>query len=168
MNQMAEGLGCKKMSSTGLANTKIEFLDSPESVNQKVDQAPCEQGQVAGNGVLGLLRDILLPIWEVKTDLLRDSGTEIDSARVFCSRDAPVGAMFSIESSIDGTDAKHYSSYEDIERDFVGGQLTTTQLKKTVSSSFNILLAPIRERWFANTEWQAVDKLAYADGKGDW
>lgn len=61
MNPMVPGLAGTKMSSS-VSNFKIEFLDDPETVRQRIWSAPCAGGKVEGSDVLSLLRLAALPI----------------------------------------------------------------------------------------------------------
>lgn len=102
MNIMVVGLDGLKMSSSKPAETKIEFLDDPETVRDKIFRAACPARQVTGNGVLGLLRDILIPISEQRVERLlgktglnvhENTGSELDQ-RPFCNLGSPTGTIF--------------------------------------------------------------------------
>ena len=170
MNVMVAGLDGLKMSSSKSAETKIEFLDDPETVRDKISGAACPEREVAGNGVLGLLRDVLIPISEQRVERLlgktglnvhENNGSEPDQ-RPFCSPRSPTGTVFTTYG--EHGEEQNFSSYEAIEAAFVAGQLQPESLKRAVTDGFNVLLAPIRATYMESEEWQKLDKLAYPDG----
>jgi tyrosyl-tRNA synthetase len=166
MNAMVTGLQGGKMSSSHAAETKIEFLDDPETVQKKIDRMPCEPGDVQSTVVL-LLRDVLLPISQQRVESLQDSGTswELDGnnkPRPFITEDAPQGTIFSIPAGSWG-DSRHYTSFADIQNGFGKGEISPAVLKLAVTNAFNNLLGKIRAIYSESKEWQLVDKLAYPD-----
>ncbi|KAK8162947.1 hypothetical protein IWX90DRAFT_257738 [Phyllosticta citrichinensis] len=169
MNTMVAGLDGLKMSSSKLAATKIEFLDAPHVVRAKIDAAACPAAQVEHNGVLGLVRDVLLPISVQRverlagqTGLYTAEGKEVNSnQRPFCAKDAPSGTAWTVF----GEEApKHFYSYGELEEAFVKGEVSPEDLKEATIEAFNRLLAPIRSIYAQSKEWQEVDRLAYPDG----
>lgn len=170
MNVMVAGLDGLKMSSSKPAETKIEFLDDPDTVRNKISRAACPERQVTENGVLGLLRDVLIPISEQRVERLQgkvgfnaneSSISQLDQ-RPFCSAEAPAGTVFTTYA--DNGEEQNFGSYEAVEAAFVAGQVQPDALKKAVVESFNALLAPIRVAYAESEEWQEVDRLAYPDG----
>lgn len=168
MNTMVVGLDSLKMSSSKPAETKIEFLDGPETVRDKIFRAACPGRQVTGNGVLGLLRDVLIPISEQRVERLlgktglnvhENNGSELDQ-HPFCSPGSPTGTLFTTYD--ENGEEQNFASYEAIEATFVTGQLQPEDLSRAVADSFNVLLAPIRAMYTESAEWQKLDKLAYA------
>jgi len=170
MNGMAAGLDGLKMSSSKPPSTKIEFLDDPDTVRWKISEVPCEEGNVSENGVLGILRDVLIPISELRLERLQGkTGVNLaegqgvmSDQRPFISDNAPEGTVFTIGAK-DTSVGQHYSSYDEIEQDFAQKKLQPAALKAAVADTFNRLLAPIRKTYAESGEWQAVDKLAYPD-----
>ena len=163
MNVMVGGLDGLKMSSSKPANTKIEFLDDPKTVRTKVSEA-------SGTGVLGLLRDVLIPISELRLERLQGK-TGLNSAEVqdaksdqrpFASDDAPTGTVFTVVAN-DGDEAQHYASYQEVDEAFAKQILQASSLKRAVAEAFNRLLAPIRKTYSESEEWQVVDKMAYGE-----
>lgn len=170
MNEMLGSLVGGKMSSSDPAHTKIMFLDDPDTVRAKISGASCEAGNVDTNGILPTLKEVLIPISELRVERFRDqaagqnppnNATSTADRRPFCSGDAPGGAVFTVE--LDQGKRRHYQSYDEIERDFVENRLDPGKLKAAVAEAFNQLLAPIRKAYDENNEWQAVDKVAYPD-----
>jgi len=166
MNVMVTGLHGGKMSSSHPSETKIEFLDDPETVCRKIEQIQCEPDDIHST-VLLLLRDIIIPISQQRLESLRDTGTtwEADSndkPRPFVTGDAPEGAIFSIPMG-PTSDSRHYASFIDIQNGFISGAIGPKDLKSAVSDAFNKLLAPIRAIYTENKEWQTIDKFAYPE-----
>lgn len=168
MNPMLSSLVGGKMSSSDPAHTKVMFLDGPETVQRKISGAYCQEGDIATNGILPILKEILIPISEFRSKRLwRDEGTvesqrQENTCKPFCSEDAPEGTLFTIpHDSENGWETKHYKSYEEIEHDFAERKLLPATLKASVADAIDLLLAPIREAYAQDEAWQAVDKLAY-------
>jgi tyrosyl-tRNA synthetase len=160
MNPMVSGLGGGKMSSSD-PHSKIDFLDSAESVTTKVHMAACEDGVIEGNGLLQITKHILIPLSALKSD----PAFEHPKPNPLISPNAPMGTLFSINaSSIGGVPAeRHYSSIEALAKDFEERQVTAAELKDAVSDALNKLLDPIREAFDTSQEWQEITKLAYPD-----
>lgn len=160
MNPMVSGLGGGKMSSSD-PHSKIDFLDSAESVTTKVHMASCEDGVTEGNGLLQITRHIIMPVSALKSD----PAFEHPNPNSLISPNAPTGTLFSIKVSPAGDAAveQHYSSIEELETDFKERKVTAAILKDAVSDALNKMLNPIREAFDASQEWQEVSKLAYPD-----
>ena len=158
MNPMVSGLGGGKMSSSD-PHSKIDFLDSAESVTTKVHMAACEDGVTAGNGLLQITKHILLPLSALKSD----PAFEHPRPNPLTSPNAPTGTLLSIKVSPTGGAPveRHYSRIEDLEKDFEERKVTAAELKDAVSDALNKLLDPIREAFDASQEWQEITKLAY-------
>lgn len=170
MNTMLPGLTCSKMSAS-LPNSKIDCLDPPDVVCKKIFKVTCIEGEVIGNGILPLLKILLIPISKLrlekmqgKTSIADSKGTTITGdRRPFISLDAPEGTVFTVEVDAKERVFKHYKSYDEIERDFKEKKLRSDPLKTAVASAINELLANIRKSFEGNEEWQRVQKLAYPD-----
>lgn len=165
MNPILSSLVNGKMSSSDPAHTKIMFLDGPETVQQKISGAYCKDGDVVTNGILPILKEIIIPISVFRSKRLwREESIEsrLDNCRPFCSEDAPEGTVFTIEQdSENGWEGGHYKAYAEIERDFADQRLRSATLKTAIAGALNLLLAPIRKAYEQDEGWQAVDKLAY-------
>ncbi len=166
MNVMVTGLHGGKMSSSHSAETKIEFLDDAETVRRKIDQISCEEGD-GKNPVLLILRDVIFPISLQRAESLAHEGATWEAdphnkPRPFITQDAPQGTVFSIAGG-EGGIPRHYTSFDHLQDDFVRGDISTEALKAAVVGAFQALLDPIRAIYRDSQEWQAVDKLAYAD-----
>ncbi|RYO84817.1 hypothetical protein DL762_005478 [Monosporascus cannonballus] len=128
MNPMVPGLSGSKMSSS-VPDSKIEFLDDPETINRKVFNAPCEDGKV------------------------KDNGSIISSY-------TKAGVL---EIKLGGGELNSYQSYEEIELDFAQGKLSSSTLKQAVAVALCEILAPLRQIYAKNKEWQFVENLAYPE-----
>lgn len=168
MNALLPGLTGSKMSASD-PSSKIDCLDSPETVCKKISKVRCEEGE---NGILALLKILLIPISKLRLERMQSkAGTNpaegqgtMGDQRPFSSVDAPEDTLFTI--GLDAQDKgmlKHYKSYEEIERDFAEKKLHPEALKTAVASAINQLLAHIRKSYEESEEWQTVEKLAYPD-----
>jgi tyrosyl-tRNA synthetase len=171
MNDMLPGLNGGKMSAS-LPDSKIDCLDSPETVRRKIFAVNCEEGDVHSNGILAVVRLVLIPISELRierskghTGLSSTEGTGVlRGQRPFCSEDAPPGTVFTIDA-IDGekTRPKHYKTYQEVQQDYSQKLIPSQALKLAVVNSLNQLLGHVRELHHNNSEWQAAEKLAYPE-----
>ena len=150
MNPMVPGLAGTKMSSS-VPDSKIEFLDDPETVRQKIWNAPCADGKVEGNGLLSLLRLVVLPIHRNRVEN-SDVG-EGAVAELFRVR---------LDQNLAGQE-KRYSSYDEVEKDFEEGKITSNALKRALADSVCDILAPLRKLYEGNEEWKSVERLAYSE-----
>lgn len=149
------------------ANSKIDFLDSPEVVRKKVKTAFCEEGNVEKNGVLSFLEAVLIPISQLRLDRRAGADTLLEEGlgdqRPFISEDAPPGTVFSIERAEKFGGSTHYKSFADIKEDFKNKVLHPQDLKTSVANGIAGLLEPIRKAFEENEEWQRIAQLAYPD-----
>ncbi|KAH0538093.1 hypothetical protein FGG08_005305 [Glutinoglossum americanum] len=166
MNPMLPNCLGEKMSSSSPPNTKIMILDSPDAVTKKISEADDRGNNVAENGVLASLRDILIPISELRLERLqgRDPAEALPDQQPFCSRDAPEGTVFTVETGGgNGRGYKHYKSYKEIEQDLAENELSHFALNMAIADAFNQLLDPIHKAYGESKEWQEVDMLGYPD-----
>ncbi|KAF8152370.1 Aminoacyl-tRNA synthetase [Crassisporium funariophilum] len=165
MNAMVPGLAGGKMSASD-PNSKIDFLDTAETIRKKLKSAFCEEGNIEGNGVLAFVQAVLIPISELRLE--RQSGNTLLEAgmgdqRPFISDDAPAGTVFSVERDAKFGGSTHYKCFEDVQEDFKNKVLHPKDLKSSVADGIARLLAPIRQAFEENEEWQKIEKLAYPD-----
>ena len=120
MTPMLPGLQGSKMSASE-EKSKIDLLDSEETVKSKINSAHCPI-EVEDNGVLAFLKYVIM----VKK---KDSNEKLEIKR----------------SEKFGGNAV-YENYEDIERDFLSKKLHPMDLKNTVAEEVNNLLEPIRQK----------------------
>ncbi|EPQ53219.1 tyrosine tRNA ligase [Gloeophyllum trabeum ATCC 11539] len=170
MNRMVPGLAGGKMSSSD-PNSKIDFLDPPEAVRKKIKAAFCEEGNVADNGLLAFVKEVLIPISEMRierskgqTDADPEEGkSALGEQKPFVGEDAPEGTVFTIHRDPKFGGPSHYKNYEELRDDFASTNLHPKDLKTAVADAINKLLDPIRSTFQADEEWQKVEKLAYPD-----
>ncbi|KDR82350.1 hypothetical protein GALMADRAFT_237612 [Galerina marginata CBS 339.88] len=167
MNAMVPGLAGGKMSASD-PNSKIDFLDTPETIRKKLKSAFCEEGNVEGNGVLAFVEAVLIPISRLRLER-RAAGSEtllepgLGDQRPFIADDAPEGTVFSVERDAKFGGSTHYKNFEEVKADFASKQLHPKDLKSSVTEGIIRLLTPVREAFEANEEWQKIEKLAYPD-----
>ena len=144
MNPMVPGLVGSKMSSS-VPDSKIEFLDSPETIRRKIFNAPCEDGQIADNGLLSLLSLVVFPARQHILEGQGQSGSAI------------------LEIQLRDGEARSYVSYEAVEADFASRTIQSDALKEAITASVSALLAPLRKLYESDSEWRAVELLAYPE-----
>ncbi|EWC47536.1 hypothetical protein DRE_00504 [Drechslerella stenobrocha 248] len=164
-NMMLPGLTGTKMSAS-IPRSKIDLLDPPELVYQKITEAVCDpEMNIEENPILMLLKGVLLPISKLR---LMSSIEAINSSSAyapFTEAGAPDGSLFSVASETG--QSRHYTSYEQIERDFLDQSLSSSVLKDAVANAMVQLLAPVRASFEANPRWRAVLGLAYPELEQD-
>ncbi|KAJ1999430.1 Tyrosine--tRNA ligase cytoplasmic [Coemansia thaxteri] len=141
MNPMLPGLQGSKMSASD-PNSKIDLLDSSDSVLKKVRKAFCEEKVVEGNGVLLFAKYVLFPV----------SGLRTGTPEFVIERPEAHGG-----NSV-------YSDYEELERDFAEGKVHPGDLKNSVATALNTILEPIRQS-FESPEMQQLILDAYPPAK---
>lgn len=165
MNAMVPGLKGTKMSSSE-ADSKIDFLDTPEQVRKKIKDAFCEEGNIENNGLLSFVQAVLIPISQLridrsKEDELLEAGT--GDQKPFVGEGAPEGTVFSVIREEKHGGSLHYDSIEGMQIDFKEKKIHPKDLKTAVGNAIINLLEPIRKAFQENEEWQKVEKLAYPD-----
>ncbi|KAK6510653.1 hypothetical protein TWF506_009755 [Arthrobotrys conoides] len=164
MNKMLPGLTGTKMSASN-PKSKIDLLDPPDIVCQKITEARCGLTSANDNPILALLKIILVPISRLRLEQSTRLGSDTKVASPFIGPNAPDGCVFSTLSG--NGEWCHYKSYEAIERDFLDGGLPANTLKASVAKAMNQILAPIRQSYEANNQWQEVLKVAYPESERD-
>lgn len=131
LNPLIRGLIGEKMSSSVKAS-KIDLMDTPETVIKKMNKADCITGD-PNNGVMALLKYFILILKKDK------------------------GESFIIERPEKYGGDLEYKSYEKIEIDFVKKKLHPLDIKNAVASEINKLLKGFQD----NKELKKIHKLAY-------
>ena len=152
--------------SSSEADSKIDFLDTPEQVRKKIKNAFCEEGNTTNNGLLSFVEAVLIPISQLrvdrlKGDLLLEPGS--GDQKPFIGEGAPEGTVFSIVREEKHGGSLHYASFKDMEEDFKEKKIHPKDLKMAVGNAIINLLEPIRKAYEENEEWQRIEKLAYPD-----
>lgn len=119
MNYILPGLIGQKMSSS-IPGTKIDMLESEDSVNKKINNAFCVEGD-SNNGLMAFLKYV---IFVLKSD---------KKEKFILERPEKFGGNVS------------YQLYEDLEKDFIAKKLHPMDLKKALAIEINKLIAPLRK-----------------------
>lgn len=120
MTPLIPGLIGEKMSASK-EESKIDLLDSDEAVRNKLKKAFCPAGVVEANGVLAFLKHVIMVINEDKKQ------------------------AFVVKRPEKFGGDKNYSSYDEIEKDFVNKKLHPEDLKKAVAEEIISLLKPVKK-----------------------
>jgi tyrosyl-tRNA synthetase len=124
---LLSGLSGGKMSASDEAS-KVNLNDPPETVEDKIGQAYCPQGEVEDNGVLEYLEYLVFPVLSERgEDLVIERPEEYGGDLV-------------------------YGSYDDLEADFLSGDLHPADLKPSAAAAISEVIGPIRERLDANPD----------------
>lgn len=162
MNPMLPGLRGKKMSASD-PDSKIDLLDTPEVVRQKISAAACDPRMVVeDNPILALLRIVLIPISKLRSTA-RPAGSSIAICVCppFVEAGAPHGTVYSVQAEGEDDGFRHYTSYEEIEAEFLQGMVTPQALKEAVARSLNQLLVHVRNSFETNPEWKDAMEKGY-------
>jgi tyrosyl-tRNA synthetase len=131
LNPLIRGLVGEKMSSSVEAG-KVDLMDSPEMVVKKINKADCVTGD-ANNGIMALLKYFIF--------IVKEDASE----------------KFVIERSEKYGGNLEYTSYKEVEKDFVDKKLHPLDLKNGVAAEINKLLENFRK----NKKLQKFYDLAY-------
>ena len=167
MNAMIPGLLGDKMSAS-IPDSNIGILETPELVQQKLERAVCEGMVPARNGLLGLCKEVFIPLYQLRQEDLQEQYYSGESTEVNQDpRDKGVvesPSSFSITvDSCEGPLERPYTNYKELEEDFENGTVSPEALKLAIGKTVNRFLEPIRQSYYNNEEWQRVDRLAYSD-----
>ncbi len=120
MTPLAPGLIGGKMSASD-ENTKIDLIDDEENVRKKINKAECIEGN-PNNGIMFFLKHVIMVIKQDKKE------------NFFIERNLKYGGNVS------------YSSYMEIERDFIEKKLHPLDLKIAIAKEINKLLKKIERK----------------------
>ncbi|KAK8795494.1 hypothetical protein WA158_000151 [Blastocystis sp. Blastoise] len=137
MNTMVPGLTGDKMSSS-VENSKIDLLDTPKAVSNKIKGAFCEPGNTDTNGVMAFAIHVLFNLVKLPYTINRPEkyGGKIE-----------------------------YATKEALLEDYKNGILSPQDLKLSVTDYLNALLDPIRAKFACNAELQKILEDAYGEKK---
>jgi tyrosyl-tRNA synthetase len=135
---LLSGLSGGKMSASDAAS-KVNLTDSPEQVEEKIGGAYCPAGELEDNGVLEYLEHLVFPILGAK--------------------DEP----FVVERPGEYGGDLTYEGYDELESDFIGGELHPADLKPAAAAAISDVIDPVRERLNADPELLAE---AYPEAYG--
>ncbi|KAJ5954948.1 hypothetical protein N7501_009227 [Penicillium viridicatum] len=136
LNPMMASLSSGKMSSSDSPDSKIDLLDSAESIAKKIRKAECFPKIVEDNGVISLVEHILFP-----AAVLKGHG----------------------EFRVERKDAEPlvFTDIKQVHDAYKADILTPQLLKPAVSAGMVALMAPIHAAYTASAEWQEVTLKAY-------
>ena len=166
MNPMIPSLHGSKMSSSQPPDTKIMFLDDAKAIENKVLGAPWHGLDTAENGILSLVKNVLIPAAQLHLEQQTAMDTLDVNGAGYTNGDTPMeasaarGAAFTVE--VDG-ERRTFSSYSDMEKSLADGSIQPNAIRTAVAKGINNLLDHVRKMYKNDPEWQAVDKLAYPD-----
>jgi tyrosyl-tRNA synthetase len=124
---LLSGLTGGKMSASE-AGSKIALTDDDDAIDEKIQGAYCPAGEVEDNGVLEYLRYLVFPVFE-------ERGLEL-----VVERPEEYGGDLA------------YAGYDDLEADFVSGELHPADLKPAAASAISAVVEPVRERLLAEPD----------------
>lgn len=131
MNYILPGLTGHKMSSS-VPGSKIDMLESEDSVNKKIREAICVEGDT-NNGLMAFLKYVIFVLKKDKNE------------------------SFIIERPAKFGGTLKYKDYDDLEKDFTEKKVHPLDLKNALAKELNLLLEPIR----SNSKLQKLYKEAY-------
>ena len=120
MTPLIPGLIGKKMSASD-PKSKIDLLDDPKAVEDKINDAYCPEGVVEDNGVLAFAKYVIM--------VLKKDARE----KFIVERPQKFGGNL------------EFSDYEELEKIFVEKKLHPLDLKKAVAKEINKLLKPFQK-----------------------
>ena len=118
MNPMLPGLVGEKMSSR-VESSKIDMIDNEEIVKKKINNAQCKEGD-KNNRLLPFIKYVLFTMKKDKKEKFIIKRPEKFGGNIF------------------------YSSYEELERDFIDKKLHPLDLKNSLSKELNKLMSLVR------------------------
>ena len=161
MNAMVPGLSGGKMSASD-PKSKIDFMDSPADIKSKLKAAHCAPGEVEGNGVLGFIKAVLIPIQTLRDEQAKNRGEAgYTGEGSFAKPGAPAGSVFSVSRPEKFGGDIHFSTYEALEAAYVKEEVHPGDLKGAVTECLVALLTPIQKLYAENEEWQEANKHGY-------
>jgi tyrosyl-tRNA synthetase len=124
---LLSGLSGGKMSASE-ETSKINLTDDDDAVAEKINGAYCPAGETEGNGVLEYLEYLVFPVLEER------------------------GEEFVVERPEKYGGDLVYDDYDDLEADFVSGELHPADLKPAAAAGIATVIDPVRERLLGQSE----------------
>jgi len=134
MNPLIPGLTQGGKMSSSIEDSKIDLLDDEKTIQAKLNKAYCLEGD-SNNGLLPFLKFVLMVIKSDKNE------------KFLVTRSEKFGGN------------KQYSTYEEIEKDFLNKKLHPMDLKISLAKEISKLLVPIQEH---KVELEKIAKDAYS------
>ncbi|KAJ6095464.1 tyrosine tRNA ligase [Penicillium sp. IBT 16267x] len=135
INPMISGLKGAKMSSS-IEDSKIDLLDSADSILKKIRKAEAAPRVAEDNGVIALVEYVLLPAADLKGK-----------------------KEFIVERK--DQEPLIYTDIKQLVEDYQNDILTPQLLKPAVAAGLISLMAPIQAAYEASKEWQEITLKAY-------
>lgn len=142
MNKMIPGLAQGGKMSASDPNSKIDILETEKAIKKKIASAYCAPGDIVDNGLISFVENVIQPIQELKSD-------KSNHFEFFIDRPEKYGGSIT------------YNSVETLKQDFKEEKLSPVDLKTGVAAQINELLAPIREDFVNNPEFQEAEAKGY-------
>ena len=133
MTPLISGLIGKKMSASD-PKSKIDLLDTPEEVINKVQGAYCPEGIAEDNGILAFLKYVIMTL---KKD---------------------INQLFIVERPEKFGGKLTFGTYEAVEQAFISKKLHPLDLKNAVAKEINNLLEPLQKQ---KDKLEKIAKLGY-------
>jgi tyrosyl-tRNA synthetase len=124
---LLSGLTGGKMSASD-ESSKINLTDDADAIGEKIQAAYCPQGEVEDNGVLEYLRYLVFPVLNVRDEDLTVERPEEYGGDLVCGE------------------------YEELEADYVSGELHPADLKPAAAAAIDAVVDPVRERLLAESD----------------
>ena len=121
MNPLIPGLAEGGKMSASKPHSKIDLLDSPETIKQKLKNAFCPIGQTEENGVLALMKYVIMTLKEDKKE------------------------EFTIKRPEKFGGTIKYKTYKELEKDYKDKKLHPQDLKNALAEEIIKLTEPIRK-----------------------
>jgi tyrosyl-tRNA synthetase len=118
---LLSGLSGGKMSASD-ESSKVNLTDSPEAVEEKINDAYCPMGEREDNGVLEYVEYLVFPILDER------------------------GENFVVERPEEYGGNLVYESYDQLEADFLAEELHPADLKGAAATAISEVIDPVRER----------------------
>ncbi|CDR40717.1 CYFA0S05e03642g1_1 [Cyberlindnera fabianii] len=141
MNPMVPGLTQGGKMSASDPNSKIDVLEAPKDIKKKINTAFCAPGVVEDNGLLSFVEYVIAPIQELK---FGEGHFEFP-----IDRPEKFGGPIT------------FTSFEDLKNAYKEEKLAPPDLKSGMAHQIDLLLAPIREDFANDPEFQEAQAKGY-------
>ena len=140
------------------------FLDDVEAVKQKVLEAPWHGLDTDMNGILSLVKNVLIPAAQLQLEQKKSNETnEVNGAGYTNGETAMRSSTAESAVLLVDVDGKRhtFASYSHVEESLAGGSIQPDAVRVAVAEGINGLLDHVRKMYENDPEWQTIDKLAY-------
>ncbi|KCV67514.1 hypothetical protein H696_06033 [Fonticula alba] len=137
LNPMVPGLQGAKMSASQ-ADSKIDLLDSRETIFSKIATAQCSPGEIEGNPLLCFAQYVLFPARALN----------------------PAGGPVTLAPAAGGA-PRAFDTFDQLRDAFQAGEVTPDDLRALVSTGISDLIDPIREQFTGDARWAESEAKGY-------